>query len=408
MLSFLFDTLCLELYVPQFFTLNRYDFHTFNFLTHGFVLDSDFTTFLYAFGNPLQLDRCLLDIREEWWFYVEESVCWTETTNQIWYNQTLKPSAWNLDQLNVLEDNQYTYLRNDQTNSSVVLWILDTGVFWKHLEFAPGQVVDVDGNYTIVNLTHPHGTGTASAAGGKNYGSSKGTLIYNFPVCRYGGSCGSSDVEKGFLAVLNFLKSKNSKNVTVRAVINLSIGNNAGTDPTNTPLGKYYDGLFAEIERYGGIVVTSAGNSNQDACSWYYSYSSHVVSVGSVDKSYGKSSFSNWGSCVDIWSYGSNVPLAYSVSDPTVVQYKSGTSFSSPMVAGLVVNLLETNFTLNRTEIVNMLSMMKNNLIVAKYDCSMNPSLQCCRGETHNTRNDEYCKTKNLYQCNGTCLIQNC
>jgi len=313
------------------------------------------------------LKECLLDVDLEYFIQIDEMnmhFCDLEKTNQILYGNISKPDAWHLDQADLQKDNNYSYI-NECDHCNPAIFDLDTGINYKHLEFKPGQVIDVDPSFNINNLSNPHGTGTASIIGGLNYGVSKGFKIYNYPVCRYGGGCGSSDIDKGLNYVLNYLKNNKGK----RAVINMSLGSYVGPSLRNSSLGIYYNGLFKSLVDNGAIVVVAAGNSNVDACDCLFSFSDFVLAIGSVDKNYVKSSFSNYGSCVDLWSFGSDVPMAYSISDPSVIQYKSGTSFSSPMVAGMVTNLLNANSSLQFADIVPILQAQINNMSIAKYQC---------------------------------------
>jgi hypothetical protein len=395
--SFLFNTSCIQPHCMEILLQN--DFHFTNNFGRGFVTAEKLSIFLQQFQDISMMKNCLL----EWNF---ETILQTEICNiqssKVFYDSISKPDAWPLDLLDQVLNNSYVY---PTATSMVDLWILDTGVFWKHHEFELNQVTDVDANYTIQNISHPHGTGTACAAGGINYGTSKHIPIYNFPVCRIGGSCGSSDIEKGLIAVLNHVTQNNVSGK--RSVINMSFGNYFNVDPLNTNLGKYYNSIFENITSHGGIIVVAAGNSNQDACTWLYSFSPFVVSVGSLDQSYNKSVFSNYGKCVDIWFFGSNVPLAYSTSDPNVIQYKSGTSFSSPYVAGLIVNVLQQKPNATKDEILNMLYSMKNNFVFPKYNCN-DSNLQCCRSTVSGTRLDAYCKSFDIQDCPKNCVIKKC
>lgn len=107
----------------------------------------------------------------------------------------MKPNVWNLDMLNNKTDNLYSF--SNKKNDNISIWNLDTGINDQYVEFYPGQVINVDPTFTRINLSHPHGTGTSICSGGKNYGSSKNFTIYNYPVCRFGGSCGSFDINNG-------------------------------------------------------------------------------------------------------------------------------------------------------------------------------------------------------------------
>lgn len=417
--------------------LHQYNFYEFNGIYRGYVEPEKFGYFVNSLENIDTMKKCLMDIDYELILELEQNNiqslnCLIEETNQIFYtinesnlNQSVirKPNAWHLDLINQKEDNLYAYSEK-QNNDNIDLWILDTGINWNHKEFYIHQVIDVDLNYSIFNITHAHGTGTASIAGGINYGASKNYTIYNYPICRFGGSCGSSDIEKGFITVLNHVKQRNQNNTNQsylkRSVINVSVGIAIGENIINSSLGLYYNGIFKNITAYGGIIVVSAGNSNQNACHWLYSFSPYVISVGSINRKYNKSSFSNWGPCVDIWAFGESMPTAYSIKDNITVEYKTGTSFSSPLVAGLIVNLLNKNNTLNKDQLLNILQLIKynetNNFIIPMYECG-NENLKCCQSKASLkytdpkliiTRLDKYCHTLNLTNCDKSCIIGSC
>jgi hypothetical protein len=396
-LGFLFNTSCLpETYIP---ILESYDFYFNDIFGRGFIATENLTSFLQNFDDLGFMKQCLLD----WNFEQYSSVLSCERkSTQINYGTEIKPEAWPLDLLDDVLNQSYTFPSN---NNMVDLWILDTGINWKHKEFESGQVVDMDDSFTIDNITHPHGTGTACAAAGLNYGTSKHIPIYNFPVCKYNGNCGSSDIEKGLQSVLEHT-IQNYK-VGKRTVINMSFGNYFGTNVMDSALGLYYNSLFENITLHGGIVVVSAGNSNEDACTWFYSYSPFVISVGSLDRNYDKSAFSNYGNCVDIWFFGSNVPVAYSVTNSTTIQYKSGTSFSGPYIAGLIVNLLQNNMNWSKDELLNVLSNMKHKLVTAKYSCGLEYK-QCCTSSHFGTRLDAYCRSFPITNCPRTCKVTSC
>lgn len=354
--------------------------------------------------NISHLLQCLESIEPELLFELE---CRNLSTNNMKLGEMILPNAFQLDLLdNNNSDYNYYYPEHNYSDLNVSIFILDTGIYWKHEEFEPGQVIDLDSNYGIQNISSPHGTGTACAASGKHYGASKNITLFNYPVCRYGGSCGSSDIENGFFVALNYLKQYNSKSIwNRRIVINLSVGANYG-NPIQSSLGIYYDSIFKEINDYGGIIVVAAGNSNMDACGWLYGYSPNVISVGSINANFNKSVFSNYGDCVDIWSFGENVPLAYSFTNDSVIQYKSGTSFSSPLIAGVVANLLIEYPNYKRADVLYALyNMSLYNRIVPNYVCGRK-SYHVCSGGFNNSRIHQFCNgITNLLYCNSLCQV---
>jgi len=395
--SLLFNSHCIA--EKQHILPPQYNFYEHGKFVRGYIPQSELHVFSAEQGVSDILRDCLLDVDFDFLLSIEEDICSVEKTNEIFYDGILKPGAWQLDKLDGREDGQYSF---HKAKNEVDLYILDTGVNWKHKEFSEGQVIDMDPAYGIKNLSHPHGTGTASQSAGLNYGSSKGTKIYNYPVCRYGGSCGGGDIEAGLHAALERIKATKR-----RGVINMSLGSNAGADVSKNSIGQYFNALFKDITEAGGIVVVSAGNSNQDACSWLYSFSPYVISVGSIDKNYNKSGFSNFGDCVDIYAFGDAVPIAYSTIDNSNVGYKSGTSFSSPLVAGLVVNIIEENPSVSKDDILKILWRKVNSFLVPKYECAKE-KIKCCQSSVKNSRLDLYCRNYDAKDCPKSCVILNC
>ena len=79
----------------------------------------------------------------------------------------------------------------------------------------------------------------------------------------------------------------------------------------------------------GVTVVVAAGNSSADACNSSPARVPEAITVGSTTSTYGTSSFSNYGSCVDIWSPGSSITSAW-IGSNTATRTISGTSMASP------------------------------------------------------------------------------
>lgn len=108
------------------------------------------------------------------------------------------------------------------------------------------------------------------------------------------------------------------------------------------------DALHAAIdcfmEQYDGIVVAAAGNFNDDQpvipAAW-----PGVVSVAGSDAGNNRAWFSSWGNWVDIAAPAVYVPLIW--FNPMQMDWQwtegCGTSFSSPIVAGITANLCSQN-----------------------------------------------------------------
>jgi thermitase len=118
--------------------------------------------------------------------------------------------------------------------------------------------------------------------------------------------------------------------------INFAANNNANI--INLSFGGYSNSVIEErliekMYREKGIVFVAAAGNNNTNSRFFPAANPHVVSVGSIDDSTKiKSSFSNYGNWVDISSGGTNVKGLYG----NTVSVGSGTSYSSPKVAGII------------------------------------------------------------------------
>src|SRR5207302_646813 len=84
----------------------------------------------------------------------------------------------------------------------------------------------------------------------------------------------------------------------------------------------------------GVTYVVAAGNSSADACAQSPARAPAAITVGASDASDTRASFSNYGTCVDLFAPGVSITSAWNSSD-TATNTISGTSMASPHVAGV-------------------------------------------------------------------------
>lgn len=102
----------------------------------------------------------------------------------------------------------------------------------------------------------------------------------------------------------------------------------------------------------GTIVVAAVGNKGSNVLYYPAAYD-NVIGVGSVNENYKKSSFSQYNSSVEFLAPGENV---WSTTNKSGYTKKSGTSFSTPIVAGLIGEMMNIDDDITLDEIRTYLS----------------------------------------------------
>ncbi|TDM65042.1 S8 family peptidase [Acinetobacter pittii] len=250
-----------------------------------------------------------------------------------------------IDQKNLPLDSAYSYL---QTGSGTTAYIVDTGILSTHQQFSgrvlSGYTAISDGNGT--NDCHGHGTHVAGTVGGSTYGVAKNVSLVPIRILGCDGSGASSNVIAGLDWIL--------KNGKKPAVVNMSLGGEA-----NTSLDSAVENLFNN----GYVMVVAAGNSNTDACSTSPARVSKAITVAATDSTDTRASYSNYGSCVDIFAPGSQINSSW-IGSNTATKVLNGTSMATPHVVGVVAEMLQSTPTATPQTISNnLLNQASNNVV---------------------------------------------
>lgn len=240
-------------------------------------------------------------------------------------------------------------------NTSQIVAVVDTGVNFNHPDLA-GKLLS--GGYDfIANDSDPtdengHGTavaGTLSPATNNALGVagvSWNTPILPIRVLDASGSGSYSAIANG----ITYAADHGAK------IINLSLG---GTT-SSTTLQNAVNYAWSK----GCVIVAAAGNSGSSSPE-YPAACTNVIAVSATDSNDARPSWSNYGSYVDISAPGTNICTLYGSN-----QYANwnGTSFSTPVVSGVLALMASTNGNLNNSALVTALLNNTDDIGTAGYD----------------------------------------
>jgi subtilisin family serine protease len=248
---------------------------------------------------------------------------------------------WGLDRIDQRDrplSGTYAYAT---TGAGVNAYIIDTGIRRTHNQFGgrafSGFTAINDGRGT--NDCNGHGTHVAGTVGGATYGVAKGVRLFAVRVL----SCSGSGSTSGVIAGVDWVTANHIK----PAVANMSLGGG---------ISNALDTAVRNSIAAGVTYSIAAGNSSINASNTSPARVSEAITVGSSTSSDARSSFSNYGSVVDIFAPGSSILSAWHTSN-SATRTISGTSMAAPHVAGVAARYLQSAPNASpaqvRNEIVN-------------------------------------------------------
>ena len=308
---------------------------------------------LYTFGTALNGYLARLTPEQALALAKSPSVKYVEQDSVVRQFADQKNAPWGLDRVDQRKlplDQRFRY--PDDAGRGANIYIIDTGVHGSHAEFknrmgdgvnfaaaGPGPSEGLlDGVLGSLDLFNPgkaepndwgdcngHGTHVAGSAAGASLGIARKATIYAVRVL----GCDGSGTNSGVIAGVDWV----AKNAKKPAVANLSLGGGNSTA---------LDDAIRKLISSGVTTVVAAGNDDKDACVGSPNRVPQAITVGATDKTDKRSSFSNWGKCVDLSAPGTDITSAWFQSD-TQTKTISGTSMAAPHVAGAAAIYLGEN-----------------------------------------------------------------
>jgi len=232
------------------------------------------------------------------------------------------------------------YYYPEDSGKSINAYIIDTGIYIANVDFEGRAEFGFKANNAWSNSDgNGHGTHVASTVGGKNYGVAKRAALIAVKVLGDDGS----GTNAGVIAGVEWAAKDHEKRGR-RAVANLSLGGGKSAALNTACNAAMAGGLF---------MVVAAGNDNRNACDYSPASATDVVTVGSTTLNVQgldqRSSFSNWGPCVEIFAPGSDITAAW-IGSTTATRTISGTSMASPHVCGVGALVLDAQPKISTAE----------------------------------------------------------
>jgi subtilisin family serine protease len=253
---------------------------------------------------------------------------------------TQTANSWGIDRIDQRSLPLNSSYAPSGTGAGANAYILDTGINFSHVMFGGRAIhgIDVINDGRNGSDCNGHGTHVAgTVGGGYGYGVAPGVTLISARVL----NCQGSGSTSGIIYAMDWIASQGRR----PAVANMSLGGSASAS---------LDDAVRNLTAFGVTTVVAAGNDNADACTQSPARAADAVTVGATDQSDRRATFSNYGSCVDIFAPGVSIVSAYYNSNNGLASM-SGTSMATPHVVGAAAIELGKNPSMSPAAVRNAL-----------------------------------------------------
>ncbi|KAI9225015.1 peptidase S8/S53 domain-containing protein [Blastocladiella britannica] len=253
-------------------------------------------------------------------------------------------NLWGLDLIDGYKNDLFT---TEYTGASAHVYILDSGVEYRHRDFNGRASIDFIADSLKSNPIpdcNGHGTHVAGIIGGALTGVARKSNLHMLRVIGCLTEANNLDIITGLTTIAPNLKRP--------AVVHMSLGphvNNVTQEfdpaPGLVEMLNYY------TQTYNVPVIVAAGNDNKNKCSPIGLGVKDVVMVGAIQKytfdlwdntvNVPRVEFSNYGDCVQLFAPGEEIWSLDKDSSFSNYVHKQGTSQAAPFVTGIVAHLFD-------------------------------------------------------------------